>query len=142
MQPLDPASSRPRLVRKPARFDLRRIRTIEAEAGSDARFDYLAWDRTDPSGEPGGGGVRGVMKGKVFEKVGVNVSTVGGIAGRRFRQDDPRRGRGSRLLRHRHQPGRAHGQPACAGGAYEHALPVHHQALVRRRRGPQPADSL
>ncbi|WP_342250774.1 oxygen-dependent coproporphyrinogen oxidase [Sphingomonas sp. OTU376] len=51
---------------------------IEAEAGSDARFDYIAWDRTDPSGEPGGGGVRGVMKGKVFEKVGVNVSTVGG----------------------------------------------------------------
>ncbi len=51
---------------------------IEAEAGSDARFEYVAWDRTDPSGEPGGGGVRGVMKGKVFEKVGVNVSTVGG----------------------------------------------------------------
>ena len=52
--------------------------SIEREAGSDARFDYIAWDRTDPSGEPGGGGVRGVMKGKVFEKVGVNVSTVGG----------------------------------------------------------------
>ncbi len=51
---------------------------IEREAGSDATFDYIAWDRTDPSGAPGGGGVRGVMKGKVFEKVGVNVSTVGG----------------------------------------------------------------
>lgn len=51
---------------------------IEAEAGSDARFEYIPWDRADPSGEPGGGGVRGVMKGKVFEKVGVNVSTVGG----------------------------------------------------------------
>jgi coproporphyrinogen III oxidase len=51
---------------------------IEREAGSDATFDYLAWDRADPSGEPGGGGVRGVMKGRVFEKVGVNVSTVGG----------------------------------------------------------------
>ena len=51
---------------------------IEREAGSDAAFDYTPWDRTDPSGEPGGGGVRGVMKGKVFEKVGVNVSTVGG----------------------------------------------------------------
>jgi coproporphyrinogen III oxidase len=51
---------------------------IEHEAGSDARFDYTPWDRADPSGEPGGGGVRGVMKGKVFEKVGVNVSTVGG----------------------------------------------------------------
>ena len=54
------------------------VEAIEAEAGSDARFEYVAWDRTDPSGEPGGGGVRGVMKGKVFEKVGVNVSTVGG----------------------------------------------------------------
>ncbi len=51
---------------------------IEREAGSDAAFDYLAWDRADPSGAPGGGGVRGVMKGRVFEKVGVNVSTVGG----------------------------------------------------------------
>ena len=51
---------------------------IEREAGSDASFDYTPWDRIDPSGEPGGGGVRGVMTGKVFEKVGVNVSTVGG----------------------------------------------------------------
>ena len=51
---------------------------IEAEAGSDARFGYMPWDRTDPDGTPGGGGVRGLMKGKVFEKVGVNVSTVGG----------------------------------------------------------------
>lgn len=53
---------------------------IEREAGSDARFDYIAWDREAPGLAPGegGGGVRGVMKGKVFEKVGVNVSTVGG----------------------------------------------------------------
>ncbi|WP_419809715.1 oxygen-dependent coproporphyrinogen oxidase [Sphingomonas sp.] len=51
---------------------------IERAAGSDAAFEYIAWDRADPSGEPGGGGVRGVMKGRVFEKVGVNVSTVGG----------------------------------------------------------------
>ncbi|WP_242095215.1 oxygen-dependent coproporphyrinogen oxidase [Sphingomonas sp. CROZ-RG-20F-R02-07] len=51
---------------------------IEREAGSDAAFAYTPWDRADPSGAPGGGGVRGVMKGRVFEKVGVNVSTVGG----------------------------------------------------------------
>lgn len=52
--------------------------TIEREAGSNAAFLFTPWDRTDPSGEPGGGGVRGQMTGKVFEKVGVNVSTVGG----------------------------------------------------------------
>ncbi|MEE9432915.1 MAG: oxygen-dependent coproporphyrinogen oxidase [Sphingorhabdus sp.] len=56
---------------------------IEREAGCDAAFDYQPWDRSDDDGAPenageGGGGVRGVMKGKVFEKVGVNVSTVGG----------------------------------------------------------------
>jgi coproporphyrinogen III oxidase len=53
---------------------------IEAEAGSDARFSYTPWDREADGIEPGegGGGVRGVMTGQVFEKVGVNVSTVGG----------------------------------------------------------------
>jgi coproporphyrinogen III oxidase len=51
---------------------------IEREAGSDAAFQYTAWDRSDPDGSPGGGGVRGQMNGRVFEKVGVNVSTVGG----------------------------------------------------------------
>ncbi|WP_394647012.1 oxygen-dependent coproporphyrinogen oxidase [uncultured Sphingomonas sp.] len=69
---------------------------IEREAGSDARFDYTPWDRADPSGTPGGGGVRGVMKGRVFEKVGVNVSTVGGTFEGDFARtihgagDDPR----------------------------------------------------
>jgi coproporphyrinogen III oxidase len=51
---------------------------IEREAGSDAAFALTPWDRTDPDGSPGGGGVRGQMAGQVFEKVGVNVSTVGG----------------------------------------------------------------
>ncbi len=51
---------------------------IERDMGSDARFAYTPWNRdNDPQGH-GGGGVQGVMKGKVFEKVGVNVSTVGG----------------------------------------------------------------
>ncbi len=52
--------------------------SIEREAASDAKFDYLEWFRDDDTSGNSGGGVRGVMKGKVFEKVGVNVSTVGG----------------------------------------------------------------
>jgi coproporphyrinogen III oxidase len=51
---------------------------IEREQGSGAAFQYTSWERQDPDGSPGGGGVRGLMKGEVFEKVGVNVSTVGG----------------------------------------------------------------
>src|SRR5436305_3046180 len=57
---------------------------IEREAGSDAAFAYTPWDRTEADGEPGGGGVRGLMTGKVFEKVGVNVSTVGGRLSEEF----------------------------------------------------------
>ncbi len=76
---------------------------IEREAGGPstgsgqaARFDYMPWDRTDVDGAPGGGGVRGLMKGKVFEKVGVNVSTVGGSFSPEFAksihgaEEDPR----------------------------------------------------
>ena len=62
---------------------------IEREAGSDASFDFIPWDRTDHGGEPGGGGVRGQMKGKVFEKVGVNVSTVGGTFSPEFAASIP-----------------------------------------------------
>jgi coproporphyrinogen III oxidase len=51
---------------------------IESEAGSDAAFDSIDWNRDDDATGASGGGVRGTMKGKVFEKVGVNVSTVGG----------------------------------------------------------------
>jgi coproporphyrinogen III oxidase len=69
---------------------------IERDAKSDASFEFLPWDRVDQSGAPGGGGVRGVMKGRVFEKVGVNVSTVGGTLEGDFGRtihgagDDPR----------------------------------------------------
>jgi coproporphyrinogen III oxidase len=62
---------------------------IEREAGSDTSFEFTPWDRTDPGGEPGGGGVRGQMAGKVFEKVGVNVSTVGGRFAPEFAKSIP-----------------------------------------------------
>ncbi|MFN3819302.1 oxygen-dependent coproporphyrinogen oxidase [Blastomonas sp.] len=69
---------------------------IEREAGSDAEFDYTAWNRTEDDGSHGGGGVRGLIKGKVFEKAGVNVSTVEGRFSEEFAKsingagEDPR----------------------------------------------------
>jgi coproporphyrinogen III oxidase len=42
------------------------------------RFALKPWSRTDSSGAPGGGGEMGIMKGRIFEKVGVNISTVHG----------------------------------------------------------------
>ena len=65
---------------------------IEREAGSDAAFQFTPWQRAavegGETGETGanetGGGTRGVIKGKVFEKAGVNVSTVHGALSKDF----------------------------------------------------------
>ncbi len=51
---------------------------IEREAGSGASFTFTPWSRAEDGNANPGGGVQGLMKGQVFEKVGVNVSTVHG----------------------------------------------------------------
>ncbi|HEX6409612.1 MAG TPA: oxygen-dependent coproporphyrinogen oxidase [Sphingomicrobium sp.] len=96
MQPLDEQQQAARTWFESLRDRIcAEFEAIEREAGSHASFQYMAWDRADADDGPGGGGVRGQMNGKVFEKVGVNVSTVGGRFSPEFAasihgaQDDP-----------------------------------------------------
>lgn len=72
------------------------LETIEQELQHPThlpgRFIYKPWERNDPTQphEKGGGGTMGIMEGgAVFEKAGVNVSTVYGEFGKEFCHEIP-----------------------------------------------------
>jgi len=97
----DPATLEARKARARTWFEELRdsicaaFEALERDAPADlygeraGRFVRTPWARTDSTGVPGGGGVMALLRGRLFEKVGVHVSTVFGEFAPEFRREIP-----------------------------------------------------
>jgi coproporphyrinogen III oxidase len=72
------------------------LEAIEAELASGplaerppGRFARKSWQRPEEAGEEGGGGEMSLLRGRVLEKAGVNISTVHGVFSEEFRKQIP-----------------------------------------------------
>jgi coproporphyrinogen III oxidase len=71
------------------------LEALEAEAPSGIyraapeKFERTPWQRTDAGGGPGGGGQMSMLRGRLFEKAGVQASTVFGEFALEFRKEIP-----------------------------------------------------
>ncbi|HET9904548.1 MAG TPA: oxygen-dependent coproporphyrinogen oxidase [Xanthobacteraceae bacterium] len=71
------------------------LEALEQEApaslypAAPGRFSRTPWTRTDHGGGDGGGGTMGLLRGRLFEKAGVHVSTVHGEFAPEFRKEIP-----------------------------------------------------
>jgi coproporphyrinogen III oxidase len=98
---MSPATTQVRQQRTTLWFEALRDRICEAfekleddYAGPErhrpaGRFERSSWRRPTEDGNEGGGGVISIMRGRVFEKVGVNISTVHGQFSEEFRKQIP-----------------------------------------------------
>ncbi len=70
---------------------------LHAPGAAPGRFAIEPWRRVDRSGAPGGGGRTATLRGRLFEKMGVHVSTVFGTLPPEFAKQIPGAGEDARF---------------------------------------------